>query len=45
MHIMIDPNVTVEGLHMLNHEIEDVIREKINKSAQVIVHIEPYYEE
>lgn len=45
MHIMLDPNVTVEGSHMLNHDIENLIREKINKSAQVIVHIEPYYKE
>lgn len=44
MHIMLDPNVTVEDAHILNHNIEDVIREKLNKSAQVIVHIEPYYE-
>lgn len=33
MHIMLDPNVTVEGSHMLNHDIENLIREKINKSA------------
>lgn len=44
MHIMVDPNLTVEDSHVLNHDIEDLIREKINKSAQVIVHTEPYYE-
>ena len=44
MHVMVPPNITVEKAHMLNHDIEEMIREKINKSAQVIVHIEPYYE-
>lgn len=44
MHIMVDPNLTVEDSHVLNHDVEDLIREKINKSAQVIVHTEPYYE-
>lgn len=44
MHIMVDPNLTVEDSHVLNHDIEDLIQEKINKSAQVIVHTEPYYE-
>ena len=44
MHVMVDPNITVEKAHTLNHDIEEIIREKINKSAQVIVHIEPYYE-
>lgn len=44
MHIMVDPNLTVEDSHVLNHNIEDLIQAKINKSAQVIVHTEPYYE-
>lgn len=44
MHILVDPSITVENSHLLNHDIEDMIREKINKSAQVIIHIEPYYE-
>lgn len=44
MHIMVDPNLTVEDSHVLNHDIEDLIQAKINKSAQVIVHTEPYYE-
>lgn len=44
MHIMVDPNLTVEDSHVLNHDIEDLIQVKINRSAQVIVHTEPYYE-
>lgn len=45
MHVMVEPKTTVEDAHRLSHDIEDRIREKINKSAQVIVHVEPYYEQ
>ena len=44
MHILVEPKITVEDSHMLTHNIEEIIKEKINKSAQVIVHIEPYYD-
>ena len=44
MHIMVDSNMTVEDSHKLSHDIEDKIRKRINKNAQVIIHIEPYYE-
>ncbi|MGY5266558.1 cation diffusion facilitator family transporter [Paraclostridium bifermentans] len=43
MHIMVEPNITVEKSHKLNHDIEATIRKNINKSAQVIIHIEPFY--
>ena len=43
MHIMVDPHISVEQSHDLIHEIERKIQEDINNSAQVIVHIEPYY--
>lgn len=43
MHIMVEPNITVEKSHKLNHDIEESIRKNINKSAQVIIHIEPFY--
>ncbi|GIM33973.1 cation diffusion facilitator family transporter [Paraclostridium bifermentans] len=43
MHIMVEPNITVEKSHKLNHDIEASIRKNINKSAQVIIHIEPFY--
>ena len=44
MHIMVDPNMTVENAHKLSHDIEDKIRKIINENAQVIIHVEPYYE-
>lgn len=43
MHIMVEPNITVEKSHKLNHDIEESIRKNINKSSQVIIHIEPFY--
>lgn len=45
MHVMVEPAITVEYSHSLSHHIENRIREKINESAEVIVHIEPYYGE
>ena len=43
MHIMIDPNASIEKSHMLSHEIEKEIKKKINSNCQVIIHVEPYY--
>lgn len=43
MHVMVDPNITVEKSHALTHDIEKMVREKINKNTQVIIHIEPFY--
>lgn len=43
MHIMVDPDISVEQSHILTHSIEEAIQSKINNSAQVIVHIEPFY--
>lgn len=43
MHVMVEPNITVEKSHELAHDIEEMVREKINKNTQVIIHIEPFY--
>lgn len=45
MHIMIDSNTTTEEAHSLSHSIEKEIKNKINRNCQVIIHVEPYYEE
>lgn len=42
LHILVDPNLSIEKSHELVHEIEETIKEKINKNAQVIAHLEPY---
>lgn len=43
MHVLIDPHRSVEESHILTHEIENIIKTKINQSAEVIVHMEPFY--
>lgn len=45
MHIMINPNTSIEKSHNLSHEIEKEIKRKINNNCQVIIHVEPYYKE
>ena len=43
MHIMVEPNTSIEKSHTLSHEIENEIKDKINSNCQVIIHVEPYY--
>lgn len=43
MHIMIDPNMSLEESHELTHKIEEEIKYKISRNCQVIIHVEPYY--
>lgn len=43
MHIMVNPDISVETSHILVHEIEEQIKLKINKNTQVIIHMEPFY--
>ncbi len=43
MHILVEPNISVEQAHILAHDIENTINSKVNGHVQVIAHIEPYY--
>lgn len=43
MHIMTEPNMSVESSHKLIHDIEKKMKSEINKDLQVIIHIEPFY--
>ncbi|MDY5211593.1 cation diffusion facilitator family transporter [Intestinibacter sp.] len=43
MDIMVEPDMTVEKSHELSHNIENTMREKINKNIQVATHIEPFH--
>jgi len=45
MHILIEPNMSVEKSHQLIHNIEDRIRESFQEDVQLIAHIEPFYED
>ena len=42
MHIMAEPNMSIEESHKLIHMIEAKIREEICENAEVITHIEPF---
>jgi len=44
MHILTEPNLSVEESHKLIHSIEDSIRKNLNINVQLIAHIEPFYE-
>ena len=41
MHIMTEPELSVEECHELIHNIEKKIRNEINQNIQVIAHMEP----
>lgn len=43
LHIMVEPNNTIEESHSLMHNIENEMRKEICENTQVIMHIEPYY--
>lgn len=42
LHIMVEPNLSIEKSHEMVHDIEEAIKASINQSAQVIAHLEPY---
>jgi len=44
MHIMTEPDMSVEESHRLIHSIEDKLRESISSTVQVIAHLEPFDE-
>ncbi len=44
LHILIDPCMTIEEAHDLNHKIEEKIRQGLSINAEAIIHSEPYHE-
>lgn len=44
MHVLMEPKLNVEQSHSLIHDIENKMRKEINKNIQLIIHIEPFYE-
>lgn len=42
MHIMTEPDLSVEKSHELVHQLEVKIKNEVNENVQVIVHLEPY---
>jgi cation diffusion facilitator family transporter len=43
MHILTEPNMSVEKSHDLIHAIETKMRNELNDNLQVFVHLEPFY--
>lgn len=43
MHVLVNPEVSVEKSHILTHKIEDKIKQELDNNVQVIVHIEPTF--
>lgn len=44
MHVLVDPAMSIEAGHELEHRIEDTVRATFNPNTQVLVHIEPFQE-
>lgn len=44
MHIMTEPDLSIEKSHELIHNIEEKIRTTINKNVHLIAHLEPFKE-
>lgn len=42
LHILVEPDLSIEKSHILIHDIEEAIKNKINNNAQIMAHIEPY---
>jgi len=42
LHLLVNPELSVEKSHELVHDIEETIKIKVNKSSQIIAHLEPY---
>lgn len=42
LHILVEPDLSIENSHILVHDIEEVIKTKINNNAQIMAHLEPY---
>jgi cation diffusion facilitator family transporter len=43
MHILTDPEMSIEESHTLMHIIEERFKEDLNSNIQLIVHFEPFY--
>ncbi|WP_213818319.1 cation diffusion facilitator family transporter [Garciella nitratireducens] len=42
MHILTNPNMSIEESHDMVHKMEKVLNKKLGKNVQLVVHLEPY---
>ncbi len=45
MHILVDIDLNVEEVHKLVHEVERKLQERTEKQIDLVIHVEPYYED
>ena len=41
IHVVVDPQMTVENSHRIGHDVKDKLREQVPSVRDVLVHIEP----
>lgn len=44
LHILVEPNMSIEESHKLMHEIEQKLSDELQKPVQAYIHLEPFYE-
>ncbi len=42
LHILTDPNMSVNDAHNLQHRLENILKERFGKEISAIIHVEPY---
>jgi len=42
MHIVVDPDISVQEGHRLAHEVKDKLQHELPQVRNVMVHVEPY---
>lgn len=42
MHVLVDPDMSVEEGHIIQHDIEEILQDAIDASTKVLIHLEPY---
>jgi cation diffusion facilitator family transporter len=44
LHLLVEPNMSIESSHKLMHEIEAELCSVLQKSVQAYIHLEPFYD-
>lgn len=44
LHILVEPDMSIESSHILMHQIEERLCEDFQKTIQAHIHLEPYYD-
>ncbi len=41
MHVLVNPELTIREAHNLAHKVEELIKAKVDKVEDVVIHVEP----